>query len=221
MGNLKKVAEDKQNELSAWKFTADSATGKRLMAKCRQLYQENEDLGKMIASGRLAKLEGELALQKNLSDQMKQNQLEMDDFIAEMDEDVEGMQSTILYLQQQLREAKDKIAQLSAEKSVVEKSDQVDKTEEKPIDREEEDRLLKADDDEEDQVYAEENQDVDTKKDNVEGEGETSEDVGNEAIGEEEEEGKSEKRKLAEVSDMEDEDDPEAKRSKTSPRTSE
>ena len=32
-------AEDKQNELSAWKFTADSATGKRLMAKCRQLYQ--------------------------------------------------------------------------------------------------------------------------------------------------------------------------------------
>ena len=31
----------------------------------------------MIASGRLAKLEGELALQKNLSDQMKQNQLEV------------------------------------------------------------------------------------------------------------------------------------------------
>ena len=38
--------------------------------------QENEDLGKMISSGRLAKLEGELALQKNLSEQMKQNQLE-------------------------------------------------------------------------------------------------------------------------------------------------
>ena len=31
----------------------------------------------MISSGRLAKLEGELALQKNLSDQMKQNQLEV------------------------------------------------------------------------------------------------------------------------------------------------
>ena len=39
--------------------------------------QENEDLGKMISSGRLAKLEGELALQKNLSEQMKQNQLEV------------------------------------------------------------------------------------------------------------------------------------------------
>ena len=39
--------------MAAWKFTPDSATGKRLMAKCRQLYQENEDLGKMITSGRL------------------------------------------------------------------------------------------------------------------------------------------------------------------------
>ena len=41
---LKKAAEEAQNELAAWKFTPDSATGKRLMAKCRQLYQENEDL---------------------------------------------------------------------------------------------------------------------------------------------------------------------------------
>ena len=83
-------------------------------------------IGKMIASGRLAKLEGELALQKNLTEEMKKNQLEMDEFMAELDEvtclpkplanshtcvqDVEGMQSTIYYLQQQLREAKETIA---------------------------------------------------------------------------------------------------------------
>lgn len=30
------------------------------MAKCRMLYQENEDLGKMITSGKLAKLESDL-----------------------------------------------------------------------------------------------------------------------------------------------------------------
>ena len=110
----KKAAEEAQNELAAWKFTADSATGKRLMAKCRQLYQENEDLGKMIASGRLAKLEGELALQKNLTEEMKKNQQEMDEFMAELDEDVEGMQSTIYYLQQQLREAKETISKLES-----------------------------------------------------------------------------------------------------------
>ncbi len=44
------------------------------MAKCRMLYQENEDLGKMIASGRLAKLESDLALQKSLTEEMKKSQ---------------------------------------------------------------------------------------------------------------------------------------------------
>merc|ERR1719244_2320264 len=116
----KKQAEEAQNELAAWKFTPDSATGKRLMAKCRQLYQENEDLGKMIASGRLAKLEGELALQKNLTEEMKKNQQEMDEFMAELDEDVEGMQSTIYYLQQQLREARETIAKLENSASKAE-----------------------------------------------------------------------------------------------------
>ena len=41
------------------------------------LIKENEDLGKMISSGRLAKLEGELAIQKTLSEEMKQSQLEV------------------------------------------------------------------------------------------------------------------------------------------------
>ncbi|CAB4061894.1 WTAP [Lepeophtheirus salmonis] len=34
----------------------------------------------------------------------------MDEFVQELDEDVEGMQSTIYYLQQQLREAKEKLS---------------------------------------------------------------------------------------------------------------
>src|SRR5690606_35530010 len=48
LDSTKKRLEETQNELSAWKFTPDSNTGKRLMAKCRLLYQENEELGKMI-----------------------------------------------------------------------------------------------------------------------------------------------------------------------------
>lgn len=99
--------EETQNELSAWKFTPDSNTGKRLMAKCRLLYQENEELGKMTSNGRLAKLEGELALQKSYNEEVKKSQLELDDFLQEMDEDVEGMQSTIVFLQQELKHAKE------------------------------------------------------------------------------------------------------------------
>ncbi|XP_015110810.1 pre-mRNA-splicing regulator WTAP [Diachasma alloeum] len=107
--------EDTQNELSAWKFTPDSNTGKRLMAKCRLLYQENEELGRMIASGRIAKLEGELALQKSFSEEVKKSQSELDEFLQDLDEDVEGMQSTIYFLQQELRKARESVTLLQQE----------------------------------------------------------------------------------------------------------
>ena len=60
---------------------------------------------------------------------MKKNQHEMDEFMAELDEDVEGMQSTIYYLQQQLREAKDTISKLEARTPSVE-TKKADPTEE-------------------------------------------------------------------------------------------
>lgn len=104
--------DEMQSELSAWKFTPDSNTGKRLMGKCRLLYQENEELGRVVSSGRIAKLEGDLALQKSFSDEMKKSQAELDEFLFELDEDVEGMQSTIYYLQQQLRDSREQISQL-------------------------------------------------------------------------------------------------------------
>lgn len=107
--------EETQNELSAWKFTPDSNTGKRLMAKCRLLYQENEELGKITSSGRLAKLEGDLALQKSFSEEVKKSQMELDDFLQELDEDVEGMQSTIYYLQQELRKSNELVVALQTE----------------------------------------------------------------------------------------------------------
>ena len=44
------------------------------MAKCRMLLQENEELGKIISSGRTAKLEGEIALEKTLVGEMKKSQ---------------------------------------------------------------------------------------------------------------------------------------------------
>merc|ERR1719323_1147204 len=130
----KKKMQETQEELSAWKFTPDSVTGKRLMSKCRLLLQENEDLGKMISSGRLAKLESELAMQKALCEEMKKNQIEMDDFVQELDEDMEGMQSTIYFLQQQLKEAKETNAQLEqklASSGVADKDLNIDESEAK------------------------------------------------------------------------------------------
>ncbi|XP_034947303.1 pre-mRNA-splicing regulator WTAP [Chelonus insularis] len=114
--------EDTQNELSAWKFTPDSNTGKRLMAKCRLLYQENEELGRMIASGRIAKLEGDLALQKSFSEEVKKSQSELDEFLQDLDEDVEGMQSTIYFLQQELRKARESVTLLQQENAALKTS---------------------------------------------------------------------------------------------------
>lgn len=76
------------------------------MAKCRQLYQENEELGKLISSGRVGHLESNLAIQTNLTEEYKKSQSELDEFLAELDEELEGMQSTIIHHQTQLKECK-------------------------------------------------------------------------------------------------------------------
>lgn len=104
--DTKDKLEQAQNDLSAWKFTPDSVTGKKLMAKCRMLIQENQDLGKQLSQGRIAQLEAELALQKKYSDELKESQDEMNEFVVQLDEEVEGMQATICTLQQQLKEEK-------------------------------------------------------------------------------------------------------------------
>ena len=51
-----------------------SVTGKKLMAKCRMLIQENQELGRQLSQGRVAQLEAELALQKKYSDKLKGSQ---------------------------------------------------------------------------------------------------------------------------------------------------
>lgn len=55
-------------------YLSVSQTGKQLMAKCRNLLKENEELGKQISQGRIAKLEGEIVLEKKLVDEMKDAQ---------------------------------------------------------------------------------------------------------------------------------------------------
>ena len=47
-----------------------SVTGKKLMAQCRRLIQENQELGRQLSQGRVAQLEAELALQKKYSDEL-------------------------------------------------------------------------------------------------------------------------------------------------------
>lgn len=47
---------------------------KRLMAKCRKLLQENEELGKIISSGNVAQLEQDIAYHKEILNEACENE---------------------------------------------------------------------------------------------------------------------------------------------------
>ncbi|CAI8046295.1 Pre-mRNA-splicing regulator WTAP [Geodia barretti] len=74
-------------------------TGKKMMAKCRSLIQENAELGKQISQGRVAQLEAEIALQKKCNQEIKTAQDELNEFVIQLDEEVDSMMSFVLSLQ--------------------------------------------------------------------------------------------------------------------------
>lgn len=109
--------EETQNELTAWKFTADSNVGKRLMAKCRLLYQENEELGKIVSNGRL---QNDIEIHKNVED-LKRSQADFEGIIQDLDLDVEGFASNIILLQQKVKTLEEKNLSLERELSFLRK----------------------------------------------------------------------------------------------------
>lgn len=117
-----------------------SHTGKRLLSKCRQLHQENEDLRKSVSSGKIAKLEGDLALHRSFAKDMKNSQTQQDAMLVQLDNEVpihtttsdghvstvtiykntsflqlENMQSVLCNLQKELKGANKMIADLRGE----------------------------------------------------------------------------------------------------------
>ncbi|MBZ3887439.1 Pre-mRNA-splicing regulator WTAP [Sciurus carolinensis] len=115
--HTKDKLEQVQNELSAWKYMPDSQTSKKLMANCQMLIQKNQELGRQLSQGHIAQLEAELALQKKYSEKLKSSQDELNDFIIQLDEEVKGMRSTILVLQQQLKETRQQLTQYQQQQS--------------------------------------------------------------------------------------------------------
>ncbi|OTF75444.1 hypothetical protein BLA29_002349 [Euroglyphus maynei] len=108
----KSRVEEMRDDMKAWKFNSDSISGKQIMAKCRQLHQENEELGKMISSGKIAKLESGLAMAKIYSESLIKSHADVEEFLHELEENVEGLQNTVYYMQQQLKQMKDRNDQL-------------------------------------------------------------------------------------------------------------
>ncbi|RUS19963.1 hypothetical protein BC937DRAFT_86653 [Endogone sp. FLAS-F59071] len=75
---MRKEIEDKdatitdlRDELEGVTFTPNSITGKKLIAKCKALRLENEELGRQLRQGRVEQYEVELALQRRLIEELK------------------------------------------------------------------------------------------------------------------------------------------------------
>ncbi|RZC17196.1 FKBP12-interacting protein of 37 kDa [Glycine soja] len=79
---LKNLVEEKdkkvkelQDNIAAVSFTPQSKMGKMLMAKCRTLQEENEEIGNQASEGKMHELGMKLALQKSQNSQLR-NQFE-------------------------------------------------------------------------------------------------------------------------------------------------
>eukprot|EP00026_Physarum_polycephalum_P010153 Phypoly_transcript_10305.p1 GENE.Phypoly_transcript_10305~~Phypoly_transcript_10305.p1 ORF type:complete len:364 (+),score=90.60 Phypoly_transcript_10305:195-1286(+) len=100
---LKRKLKQANDDVEAQKFTPHSVTGRKLMMKCRSLQEENEELGKQISEGRIHKLSQEIALQREYAEELKASLAEANEFVLQLDQEVEALQQTIFVLQKQLK----------------------------------------------------------------------------------------------------------------------
>lgn len=94
--------DELQMEIDSLKFNPESQICKRLMAKCKKLLKENEELGKMVSSGTVAQLEHDLAYHKEILNEACENEQNINSFLSEIDNEMEVMQTTILHLQERV-----------------------------------------------------------------------------------------------------------------------
>lgn len=114
--SLKAKLEQTKGDVAALKFTPESQTGKRLVAKCHSLMMENEEIGRMLSSGSISKLEGELALEKQLVRISKRAEESCERLMLETDSELEEMQTALIEYQISLKQCQEKL-KLSTEEN--------------------------------------------------------------------------------------------------------
>ncbi|KAE8124275.1 hypothetical protein FH972_019176 [Carpinus fangiana] len=109
--------------LLAYDFTPQSKMGKMLMAKCRTLQEENEEIGNLASEGKMHELAMQLALQKSQNAELR-NQFEgLHKHMEGLTNDVERSNEMVLILQEKLQEKDREVESLKDElhqKSLIE-----------------------------------------------------------------------------------------------------
>lgn len=101
-----KTAEAKRlhEELKATNFQYESKQGRMLMAKCRTLTDENEEMGRELSEDRFHKLERQLALAKGYAEDMQAAFQECEDHATALDEEAEKIQEENFKLRRTVQE---------------------------------------------------------------------------------------------------------------------
>ncbi|XP_077219813.1 FKBP12-interacting protein of 37 kDa-like [Tasmannia lanceolata] len=121
---LKNLVEEKdkkvkelQDSIAAVNFTSQSKMGKMLMAKCRTLQEENEEVGQLHSEGKIHELSMKLALQKSQNAELRTQFEGLCKYMEGLTNDVDKSNEMVLILQQRLEEKDYELNRLKEELS--------------------------------------------------------------------------------------------------------
>ncbi|GKA32083.1 FKBP12-interacting protein of 37 kDa [Tanacetum coccineum] len=129
----KKIKEMEAND-QAVTFTSHSKMGKALMAKCRTLQEENEEIGNQAREGKIHELSMKLALQKSQNLELKNHFEGLSKHMEGLTNDIEKSHDMVLTLEEKIEDKDAEIQRLKQE--LQQKDGMVDETTETVVNKE-------------------------------------------------------------------------------------
>ncbi|XP_057459796.1 FKBP12-interacting protein of 37 kDa [Actinidia eriantha] len=127
-----KKIKELQDNVAAVNFTPQSKMGKMLMAKCRTLQEENDEIGNQANEGKIHELGMKLALQKSQNAELRSQFEGLCKVMEGLTDNVEKSNEMVLILQDRLEEKDAEITRLKHElqqRSITEEEEEEEKTE--------------------------------------------------------------------------------------------
>ncbi|XP_010515933.1 PREDICTED: FKBP12-interacting protein of 37 kDa isoform X2 [Camelina sativa] len=119
VGEKDKKIKELQDENAALAFTTQGKMGKMLMAKCKTLQEENEEIGHQAAEGKIHELAMKLTLQKSQNAELRSQFEGLFKHMDELTNDVERSNETVIILQEKLEEKEKEIERVKKGMEIV------------------------------------------------------------------------------------------------------
>ncbi|RYR20338.1 hypothetical protein Ahy_B03g065446 isoform A [Arachis hypogaea] len=110
-----KKVKELQDNIAAINFTPQSKMGKMLMAKCKTLQEENEEIGNQATDAKIQELAMKLSLQKYQNAELRSQFEGLQTHMDGLTNDVERSNEMVLMLQEKLEEKDEEIQRLKDE----------------------------------------------------------------------------------------------------------